>query len=136
MKFIVINDASPTFSQVGPGEYAASFPAEHEGAYIIVVDTDYGCARAGFSQTFAQEFVAQEADLPRLKAAAAAAGGGVLERPEELNAEAIPAATVPSPLYRYLLGAAAVLLVIDVALRRIQSWRELMPAVITERGES
>lgn len=113
--------------QTAPGEYQGEFEAVDEGAYVIVVNTDYGRARGGFSYSFSREFLGLQADKTALKAIAETTGGKLIEGPDDVFRDPIPPVQVPNPLHRYLLAAAAVLLILDVAIRRVQSWREILP---------
>jgi len=116
-----------TLRQTAPGEYQAELEVTDEGAYVIVVNSDYGRARGGFSYSFSREFLGLQADTAGLRAMAETTGGRLVESPEAVRHEPIPPVQVPNPLHRYLLAAAAILLIFDVAIRRVQSWGELLP---------
>ena len=98
-----------------------------DGAYVVVVSTNRGRARAGFSRSFSSEYRALEPDVDLLAAVAKVTGGISAATPEQLLSEPIAPLRVPSPLYRYLLAMAALLLLFDVGLRRVQSLREIIP---------
>ena len=108
-----------------PGHYEGSFPLAGPGSYIVHVQeqrdgTTTGTADAGLPVSYAAEFRQVTADQRRLEQIARAGGGHVLITPAAAFADDLPPVTTPLPLQASLLLLAAVLLVVDVALRRVR----------------
>lgn len=114
--------------QCASGEYEARFPVRTPGSYVVAVKGEAGCARTGFSYSFSPEYLGLEADRALLRRIAESSGGQAIAQPGDLLSQPIQPVAVPSLLYRYLLASAAILLILDVALRRIESLRDLLPS--------
>jgi uncharacterized membrane protein/uncharacterized protein YegL len=106
---------------VAPGEYAASFPLAGQGAYIVRVDGgSLGIAEAGLPVAYPAEFRQVTPDIGRMERIASAGGGHVLSAPEDAFAQDLAPITTPLPLQRVLVLIAAVLLPLEVGLRRLR----------------
>ncbi len=110
-------DLAPT----GPGEYTGSFPLAGEGTYLVrVQENGVGGADAGLPVSYPTEFRQVTPDLQRMQQIAAAGGGHVLSVPSDAFASDLPPVTTPFPLQRVLLLIAALLLPLDIAIRRLR----------------
>jgi Ca-activated chloride channel homolog len=109
----------------GPGQYAGTFPLTGAGTYIVRVDeqrdgVSVGTAEAGLPVSYAAEFRQVTPDTRRLEQIARAGGGHVLPNPAAAFADDLLPITVPLPLQRILLAIAAVLLPLEIAIRRLR----------------
>jgi Mg-chelatase subunit ChlD len=111
--------------QVAPGRYEAPMPAEDQrpGAYQLSAalqkDDQRLEALGGWSQPYPAEFAGAAADPALLGRIAQASGGKTLQSAEEAAALAqAPPARDPLPLWPWLAGAALVLWVVEIAMRR------------------
>ena len=109
----------------GPGRYEGSFPIGGPGTFIVRVDAQrdgasVGAAEAGLPVSYPAEFRQVVPDTRRLEQIARAGGGHVLAAPAAAFADDLPPITTPLPLQRILLAIAALLLPVDVALRRLR----------------
>ena len=109
----------------GPGQYAGTFPLNGAGTYIVRVDEQrdgapVGTAEAGLPVSYAAEFRQVTADTRRLEQIARAGGGHVLPEPAAAFADDLAPISVPLPLQRTLLAIAAVLLPLEIAIRRLR----------------
>ncbi|MGI9149242.1 MAG: VWA domain-containing protein [Chloroflexota bacterium] len=114
-------DLAPT----GPGRYSGTFPLNGAGTYIVRVDEQrdgvaVGTAEAGLPVSYAAEFRQVTADTRRMEQIARAGGGHVLAEPADAFADDLAPIRVPLPLQRVLLALAAVLLPLDIAIRRLR----------------
>jgi Mg-chelatase subunit ChlD len=110
-------DVAPT----APGEYAASFPLDGPGTYIVrVQEQGVGDAEAGLPVSYPAEFRQVSADPDRMNLIASAGGGHVLYSPADAFANDLAPVTTPLPLQRVLVLIAAILLPLDVILRRLR----------------
>jgi hypothetical protein len=114
-------DLAPT----GPGRYEAGFPIGGPGTYFVRVDeqrdgASVATAEAGLPVSYPAEFRQVTADTRRLEQIARAGGGHVLDAPSAAFADDLPPLTSPLPLQRLLLFAAAIVLPIEIGLRRLR----------------
>jgi hypothetical protein len=131
------------FKPKGPGQYEAEFVAEEAGAYFVnvqawaeAVGPDgkkglklFDAARAGATVPYSPEFGDLESNTPLLKRLAELTGGtsheetdedmAKLIRTGELFREAPSTVRAILPFWFWLVFAAALLLVVDVGVRRI-----------------
>ena len=106
---------------VAPGEYAATFPIAGPGTYLVrTEEQDVGAAEAGLPVSYPAEFRQVSADTRRMQQIAAAGGGHVLATPADAFADNLPPLTTPVPLQRLFVLIAALLVPIDVAIRRLR----------------
>lgn len=120
--------------QSGPGHYEAPVDAREAGAYVASVIArgpgEFEAERTmGFAVPYPPDYADVEPDEELLRQAAARTGGRVIERPEDVWA---PPAVLPrtrTEIWRALLWLAALLLPLDVAIRRLMIRAEdLAPA--------
>jgi hypothetical protein len=114
-----------TLAPTGPGEYSAAFPLGGPGTYIVRVDeqrdgASVGAAEAGLPVSYPAEFREVTPDTRRMQQIASAGGGHVLYTPEEAFGADLPPVSTPLPLQRILVLIAAVLLPIEVGIRRLR----------------
>jgi Mg-chelatase subunit ChlD len=111
-------------TQTAPGRYAATFAADRPGTYHVQM-THQGKGQTASQQSrglvvnYDDELRIRPADEKLLEAVARASGGQLRPEPEEVFAPDTRTAAQPLPLWPYLLIAAALIFVADVALRRI-----------------
>jgi Mg-chelatase subunit ChlD len=105
----------------GPGEYGASFPLNGPGTYLIRVDEPgVGLAEAGLPVSYPAEFRQVSADTRRMQQIATAGGGHIIYAPADAFANDLAPVTTPLPLQRTLVLIAAILLPIEIGLRRLR----------------
>ncbi len=85
-------------------------------------------ATVGVALAYSPELRFIGTDLPFLQQIARAGGGTVLTSARQALSEPLPAVNVAQPLFQWLLVLAAVLLPVDVALRRLVLSRRPLPA--------
>ena len=111
--------------QVGPGRYRAAFDAAGEGAYLVgvaqrkdarVVGSELGSLVVPYSPEH-RHLQANEGLLQEL---AAITGGAVIEDPAQAFSLNRRRGTARAPAWPWLFGAALVLFLPDVALRRLR----------------
>jgi hypothetical protein len=106
---------------VAPGQYAGSFPIASQGTYFVRVDAgSVGSAEAGLPVAYPAEFRQVTPDIGRMERIASAGGGHVLSGPASAFAQDLPPITTPLPLQRILVLIAAVLLPLEVGIRRLR----------------
>ncbi len=111
-------------AQIGPGRYAGMFTPDESGAYLMRLT---GAAEDGASlglttgwvAEYSDEYVVPGADPAYLVRLAALGGGRVLENPGAAFDHTLDARGERRDLWPYLLAAAACLLPMDVAVRRL-----------------
>jgi len=120
-------------AQVAPGRYQAEFETTRAGSYQLLfsqtVDAQQsGRQTRGLAVGYPDELRLRPSNTELLRSIAAAAGGRFDARPESVFDRPERTATRAVPLWTYLVTAAVLLFVLDVALRRI----DLM--VVSSRG--
>ena len=114
--------------QVAPGRYRGSFGPEREGAYLIRLagagQEEQVAQTAGWVLGYSPEYQVTEPDHHHLAHLAALTGGKVLVEPWESLAHDLSAGRLRRPIWQWLTLAAALLLPLDVALRRLVTSRE------------
>lgn len=108
-----------------PGRYEGEFPLAGPGMYVVRAEAQgqdgaTAAAEVGLPVAYAAEFHQVSADPRRMQQIARAGGGHVLDSPAAAFADDLPPASSPLPLEHWLLVLAAVLLPLDVALRRLR----------------
>ena len=116
-------------SQIGPGQYEAALPAPTSGAYVITLTPRLGDKMlapviGGVSRPAGAEFRRLSSDPDALRRIAELTGGRVLSlsRPDQadlFDRRGVKPAESHSPLWRLIAIWAIVLLLLDVATRRI-----------------
>ncbi len=120
--------------QAGPGRYEAPIEARQAGAYVAGVVArgpgEFEAERTmGFAVPYPPDYADVTADEDLLRRAAAQTGGRVIERPEDVWAPPEVFPHTRTDIWRALLWAAALLLPLDVAIRRLMIRAEdLAPA--------
>jgi len=109
--------------QVGPGRYRGRFPAAKEGVYLVgmaqrVEQRELGSQVAGLVVPYAEELRELGVDGAQLKQMAEVADGGALEDPREVFQKGRRSFSVSVAIWPWLVGLAAVLLILEIALRR------------------
>ncbi len=125
-------------AETAPGRFEGDVPTTNVGAYLMRVEVAAGrrvlqAATVGVAVAYSPELRFIGTDLPFLEQVARAGGGAVLSSAGEALSEPVPAVNVSTPLSEWLLLLAAILLPLDVALRRLVIGRE-PPALPEERN--
>ncbi len=124
-----------TLQQIAPGRYAATVPADQQGAYLVQVTQTTGSPgtttqTAGFAVPYSPEFAGLPSDIGLLRQLAAGTGGTVLTSPAQSFAHDLRPADSAQPVWSYLIAALIPLFVLDVAVRRLRfSPADLAPVV-------
>jgi Ca-activated chloride channel homolog len=110
--------------QIGPGRYRGRFPAGQEGVYLVGMsqrrnDRVVGSQLAGLVVPYAQELRDLGVDEPLLRELAELTGGGPLEKPPDAFLKSRRQSRIAVDIWPWLVGLVAVLLVPDIALRRV-----------------
>ena len=113
-----------TLSQSAPGRYTQKIETSQSGAYHLEFTVKQGekvVARQsrGLSVGYNEELRLKPTDEVGLQAIATHSGGTYNPKPADLFTPSTRTTLRPTPLWPYLLSLAAMLLVLDVALRRI-----------------
>ncbi len=121
-----------TMSQSAPGRYENHFPLPQSGSYHMEIavkqngQTLYRQSR-GLMRGYSDELRIRPTNDDLLREVADASGGRFNPTPEELFKPTGATASRPTPLWPWLLAIAAFLLILDVALRRIDFALHLGP---------
>jgi Ca-activated chloride channel homolog len=113
-----------TMTQTAPGRYTAEFDTPHAGAYHLEISQKhqgkllYRQSR-GLAVGYPDELRLRPTNEELLKALAQASGGQYDPPPEAIFAATARTANRATPLWPWLVAAAALLFLADVALRRI-----------------
>jgi uncharacterized membrane protein len=108
-----------TMHRTAPGRYEARFDAKQQGAYHLeLVEGDNRLSR-GLVVGYPDELRLRPTNEALLRDIAAATGGLYNAAPEALFAKPDRTVQEPVPLWPYLVAAAILLFIADVALRRI-----------------
>ncbi|MDH5507384.1 MAG: VWA domain-containing protein, partial [Anaerolineae bacterium] len=129
------NVVSPTGSlqtielrQSAPGQYQADFIPAEQGVYMLALsgqasgesDPPASIETVGWVLSYSPEYRITQPNPQLLSDIAAPTGGGLLpEKPSEVFSLTIPAPKGSRPIWPWLLAAAAVLLPVDIAVRRL-----------------
>jgi uncharacterized membrane protein len=110
--------------QVAPGRYRGRFPATQEGVYLIGTaqrrnERVIGSQLAGLVIPYAQELRDLGVDEAVLRELAELSNGGPLTQPPEAFVKARRQSRIPVDVWPWLVGAVAILLVPEIALRRL-----------------
>ncbi len=110
--------------QTAPGRYQASFPTPFAGAYHTEFSQKVGAQvvyqqSRGLAVGYPEELRLKPTDTPLLQSIARVSGGTFNPPAESIFAPSAKLARRATPLWPYLLAAALVIFVLDVALRRI-----------------
>ena len=123
-----------TLPQTAPGRYVQQFESSRNGAYhleLTVKQGDKVVARQsrGLTIGYNEELRLKPTDEDALQRLAVYSGGQFRPEPSELFGPTERSVSRPLPLWPYLIELAAMLFVLDVALRRIDFslWRIFAP---------
>ena len=110
--------------QVAPGRYRGRFPAPDEGVYLVGMaqrrgERMVGSQLAGLVVPYAQEFRDLGVDERLLRELAELTGGGAVAQPKDVFLQARRRSRLAVELWPWLVGCVAVLLLPEVALRRV-----------------
>jgi uncharacterized membrane protein len=110
--------------QIGPGRYRGRFPAPQEGVYLVGMaqrraDQMVGSQLAGLVVPYGQEFRDLGVDETFLRELSELTGGGMLADPKDAFLLNRHRSRFSFELWPWLVGLVAVMLIPDVALRRI-----------------
>jgi secreted protein with Ig-like and vWFA domain len=120
--------------QVAPGRYQAALPAGQPGAYwagILAIPPDSASPEAtlkdtaGWVQSYSPEYHNLQPEPQALARLSAMAGGGVIQDDaQSIFSHDLAATSASRPVWPWLLAAAAILLPLDVAVRRLALSRQ------------
>ncbi len=110
--------------QIAPGRYTATMEVDEDGSYLAGVsmsvgDTPIGQVVSEAVQPYSPEYRTPASGSSLLPELARLGGGSVIADPAEVFRRPEVARRVPEPLWPPLLIAALLLLLLDVALRRL-----------------
>ena len=110
--------------QVGPGRYRGRFPAAQEGVYLVGMaqrkgDRVVGSQLAGLVVPYGRELRDLGVDEALLRELSELTGGGALEASRDAFLRARRPSRIAVEIWPWLVGLAALLLIPDVALRRM-----------------
>jgi len=110
--------------QIGPGRYRGRFPAPQEGVYLVGMaqrkgERVIGSQLAGLVVPYAQELRDLGVDETLLRELAELTGGGALESPRDAFLKGRRQSRIGVDIWPWLVGLVAILLIPDVALRRL-----------------
>ncbi len=113
-----------TMTQTAPGRYVGEFPIEKTGTYHVQMNQDAKGQSAtqqsrGLVVNYDDELRIRPTDEKLLETLTQVSGGVFKPDPESVFAPDGRSATRPLPLWPYLLIAALLIFLVDVALRRI-----------------
>lgn len=123
-------------TQTGPGRYEADFDAASPGAYLVTVremdEEGDGVlvGSGGVVRTRGDELRGDGTDHAMLAQIAALTGGSVVTDLSRVFVDRPPPSYAFAPLWRELLLASMLLLLLSVALRRLMVPRELLDAAL------
>jgi hypothetical protein len=110
--------------QIGPGRYRGRFPAAQEGVYLVGMaqrraDQMIGSQLAGLVVPYGQEFRDLGVDEAFLRELSEMTGGGMLSEPKQAFLQNRHKSRLTFDLWPWLVGVVAVMLVPEIALRRV-----------------
>jgi len=110
--------------QIGPGRYRGRFPAAQEGVYLVGMaqrraEQMVGSQLAGLVVPYGQEFRDLGVDEALLREISEMTGGGVLAEPKQAFVQNRRRSRLTFELWPWLVGMVAVMLIPEVALRRV-----------------
>jgi uncharacterized membrane protein len=110
--------------QIGPGRYRGRFPAGQEGVYLVGMaqrraEQMIGSQLAGLVVPYGQEFRDLGVDEALLRELTELTGGGMLADPKDAFLQNRHKSRLSVDIWPWLVGMVAVLLIPEIALRRI-----------------
>ena len=111
--------------QVSPGRYEAAVPVDQDGSWLVGVSLAEGEQVVGQSvveavQPYSPEYRSHGAGASVLSELGKLGGGGVLTSPEQAFTRPVVPRDVPKPLAAWLMGLSTLLLLLDIAVRRLE----------------
>ena len=124
-------------AETAPGRFEGDIPTTEVGPYLMRVEVKAGeraldAATTGVAIAYSPELRFIGTDLPFLREVASAGGGVVLASARAALSQPVPPVSVTQSLAEWLLVLAAILLPVDVALRRLVIGRQRAAA---KRGQ-
>jgi Ca-activated chloride channel family protein len=125
--------------QVGPGRYRGQFPAAQEGVYLVGMaqrrnDRVVGSQLAGLVVPYAQELRDLGVDETLLRELSELTGGAALAKPQDAFLTARRQSRIGVDVWPWLVGLVALMLVPDIALRRVGPGVFARMATLVRRG--
>jgi hypothetical protein len=110
--------------QIGPGRYRGRFPAPQEGVYLVGMaqrrsDRVIGSQLAGLVVPYAQELRDLGVDDALLREVTELTGGGPVDDPKDVFLRARRQSRIAVELWPWLVGLVALMIVPEIALRRL-----------------
>ncbi len=110
--------------QVAPGRYRGRFPAPQEGVYLIGMaqrrdERVVGSQLAGLVVPYAEELRDLGVDEAALRETSELTGGGPLNDPREAFLKSRRQSRIAVDIWPWMVGFVAVLIVPEIALRRL-----------------
>jgi len=110
--------------QIGPGRYRGRFPAPQEGVYLVGMaqrkaDRVIGSQLAGLVVPYAQELRDLGVDETLLRELAELTGGSALQEPPDAFLKMRRRSRIAVDIWPWLVGLVALMMVPDIALRRV-----------------
>ncbi|MBT3217736.1 MAG: hypothetical protein HN348_01485, partial [Proteobacteria bacterium] len=114
--------------QVAPGRYQSVMPVNQNGSWLVGValkegEETVGQAVAEAVQPYSPEYQSQGAGAALVAELGRLGGAGTIVEPKDVFARPTVLRAVPRPIWPWLMAAAALLLLFDVALRRLDFTR-------------
>jgi uncharacterized membrane protein len=111
--------------QVAPGRYQASLPIEQDGVYMLNVaqtnaDSSVATESSGFVRAYSPEYAVEGTNRTFLDDIARLTGGRTIESPDQAFMHDLPSSGAARSIAQYLLALAALLLLVDVGVRRVR----------------
>lgn len=111
--------------QVAPGRYEARLPVDQDGSWMVGVElseegTTVAASSAEAVQPYSPEYRLTQAGGPLLQELARVGGGQLLDDPAFAFRRPDVPRMVPTALWPWMMGLAALLLLLDVAARRLE----------------
>ena len=111
--------------QVGPGRYEGSLNVDQDGSWLAGISMKEGERIVGQTvseavQPYSPEYRVQRNGAGQLAELGRLGGGGTLTEPSQVFERPQQARLVPQPLWGHCIWLAAVLLLLDVAVRRLE----------------
>jgi len=113
-----------TLRQVAPGRYRATLPVDQDGSWLVGVALTEGGESIGQAveeavQPYSPEYRSRGAGPGLIEELGRLGGGGQITDPAAVFARPAVARKIPHALWPWLMGLAALVLVLDVASRRL-----------------
>jgi len=110
--------------QIAPGRYRGRFPAAQEGVYLVgmaqrLENSEMGSQLSGLVVPYAEELRELGVDETALKDLSGMTGGGALSVPRDVFQKDRRPFRVSVQIWPWLVASAALLLLVEIALRRL-----------------